>query len=74
MIPRAVSREFPTGWGWKPTLTKAARKPHKPRAVRTIPADMLAVLVQVLVQDIQSAWGVKRSEAYRLAAKARAAA
>jgi hypothetical protein len=71
MIPRAVSREFPAGWGWKPPRPKIVRKP---RSVRVIPADMLAMPLNVLVKDLQAVWGISDSLAYELAAKARAAA
>lgn len=74
MIPRAVSLEFPAGWGWKPPRPKAVRKPRTVRPVRVIPADMLAMPLNVLVKDLQAVWGISDSLAYDLAAKARAAA
>jgi hypothetical protein len=68
MIPRTDARTFPSGWGWKPPRPKVSRKP---RPVRHIPDEMLALPLAALVKDLQAAWGIKKSQAYNLACKRR---
>jgi hypothetical protein len=68
MIPHAVARDLPAGWGWRPRRQKPA---PKPRRRIEVPDNLAFVSVRVLVGDLQTMLGVSRTQAYRLAARIR---